>query len=182
MKKIVWIGLLLALPVVGFFGYWLMHPGLHMHFVYRPLLLTDEQIDHMKTHPNEELLSLTGKELYMKHVSLVLRIQNKGEVYTGGPLLLRVEGTEGWLEVQVSEIAPKNSKNGMSSQEYVLPLGTQNFSQSDKPIHIDVDVYKMWVANCSGGCPKKQYFRPNFKYEYYLYSDEKIERVGDIAF
>ena len=51
MKKIVWIGVLLALPVIGFFGYRLMHPSLHMHFVYRPVLLTDEQTDYM-TNPS----------------------------------------------------------------------------------------------------------------------------------
>jgi len=61
MKKIVWIGVFLVLPVIGFFGYRLMHPSLHMHFIYRPVLLTDEQTDYMRTHPNETLIGLTGK-------------------------------------------------------------------------------------------------------------------------
>ncbi len=182
MKKIVWIGVLLALPVIGFFGYRLMHPSLHMHFVYRPVLLTDEQTDYMRTHPNETPMGLTGKETYMKHVNLVLQIRNEGEIYTGGVLRLHVEGSEDWREIQVSEVAPKNSKDGMSLQEYMIPLGIQNFSQSDKPIHVDIDVFNMWVAERSGGRPKSRYFRPNFRCEYYLRSDAQIERVGDVAF
>ncbi len=51
---------------------------------------------------------------------------------------------------------------------YVIPLGVQNFSQSDKPIHINIDVFNMWVAERSGGRPKSRYFRPNFRCEYYL--------------
>src|ERR1700722_17238135 len=133
-KKLIWICILL-LPVIGFFGYRLMHPSLHMHFVYRSVLLTDEQTNYVRTHPNEMLMGLTGKETYMKHVNLVLQIRNEGEIYTGGVLRLRVEGSENWREIQISEVAPKNSKDGMSLQKYVIPLGVQNFSQSDKPIH-----------------------------------------------
>lgn len=182
MKKIIGFGLFLVLLLVGFFGYRLILPSRHMHFIYHSRLLSDQQLDHMRMHPHEEPLSLTGKELYMQHVNLILRIQNEGDIYTGGSLLVKVEGTEVWHEIQVSEIAPKNSRNAKSFHEYVLPLGVQNFSRRDKPIHIDVDVHKMWVASHSGGPPKTQYFRPNFKYEYYLHSNEKIERIGDVAF
>ncbi len=182
MKKIIWICLLLAVPVVGFFGYRLTHPILHMHFVFRPTLLMDEQVDYVRAHPDEAPLCLTGRELYMKHVNFVLQIQNEGEIYTAGSLFLRAEGTEEWHEIWVSELAPKNSKNGMSSQEYIIPLGIQDFSQSDQPIHIDVDAYKMRISNHPGSCFKKRRFAPHFRYECYLHADRQTEHVGDVSF
>ncbi len=180
MKKIVWIGVLLVLLVIGFFGYQLTHRDLLVAFVYRPLLLTDEQIDYMRTHPNEAPVRLTGKELYMKNVNLVMRIKNEGEIYTGGPLYLRIEGTNKWHEIEVDEIAPKGSKTGESSRDYIIPVGVQNFSQSDQPINVEVNIYKMWRANHPEAEEEHKEnnheprFLPNIKYEYYLLSDEQV--------
>ena len=153
-----------------------------MHFVYRSMLITNEQVDYMRAYPKEDPICLAAKDLFLKPVNVVVQIKNEGEIYTGGPLLYRVDGTNGWHEIEVAEIAPKDSETGSSLREYVIPLGIQNFSQSDKPSYVDVDVFKMWVANRSGGHLEKRYFRPNFKYEYYLRSDKQIERVGDVTF
>jgi hypothetical protein len=178
-KKLIWICILL-LPVIGFFGYRFTHRDLLDAVVYRPLLLTDEQIDYMRTHPNEALVRLTGKELYMKNVNLVMRIKNEGEIYTGGPLYLRIEGTNKWHEIEVDEIAPKGSKTGESSRDYIIPIGAQNFSQSDQPVNIEVNIYKMWRANHHGAGEKykendhEPRFLSNIKYEYYLLSDEQV--------
>lgn len=179
-KKLIWICILL-LPVIGFFGYRVTHRDLLMAFVYRPLLLTDEQVSYMRMHPNTTPVSLTGKELYMKNVNLVVRIKNEGEIYTGGPLYLRIEGTNKWHEVEVDEIVPKGSRTGESSRDYIIPIGVQNFSQSDKPINIEVNICKMWRANHPGAGEKykendhKPRFLSNIKYEYYLLSDEQVD-------
>jgi len=179
-KKLIWIGIFLLL-VIGFLGYRCTHRDLLVSFIYRPLLLTDEQVDYMRTHPNETPTRLTGKELYMKPVNLVLRIQNDGEIYTGGPLYLRINGINKWHEIEVDEIAPKNSKTGESSKDFVIPIGMQNFSQSDKPVDIEVNIYKMWRANYSGAGAKYQNndhqprFLPEVKYDYYLLSDEQVD-------
>ena len=181
-KKLIWLGLLLV-AVIGFFGYRLMHRDLLMAFVYRPLLLTDEQVNYMRVHPNETPVHLTGKELYMKNVNLVVQIKNEGEVYTGGPLYLKIEGTDKWHEVEVDEIVPKGSKTGESSRNYIIPIGVQNFSQSDKPVNIEVNIYKMWRANHTGAGKKykkddhEPRFLPNIKYEYYLLSDEQVDSL-----
>src|ERR1700722_11440275 len=110
MKKIVWICLLLVLSIVAFLGYQFTHRDLLVAFTYRPLVLTDQQIDYMRIHPNETPIRLSGKETYLKHVNLVMKIQNEGEIYTGGPLYLKIEGANEWHEIEVEEIAPKNSK------------------------------------------------------------------------
>jgi hypothetical protein len=181
MKKKLISTCILLLLVVGFFLFRVTHRDLLAVFVYRPLLLTDEQINYMRAHPNETPIRLTGKELYMKNVNLVVRIKNEGEIYTGGPLYLRVEGINKWHEVEVDEIAPKDSKTGESLRDYIIPIGVQNFSQSDKPIDIEMNSYKMWRSNYSGAGEKykendhKPHFFANIKYEYYLLSDEQID-------
>ena len=182
MKNILaWICVLL-LSVIGFVGYRYMHPSLRMHFVYRSALLTNEQVDYMRAHPDEEPVCLAAKDLFLKPVNIVVQIINEGEIYTGGPLYCRIEGENDWHEIDVDEIAPRGSKAGSSSKKYVIPLGIQSVSQGEKPVYVDIDVFKMWVANRPGNHSGKQYFRPNFKYEYYLRSDKQIERVGDVSF
>lgn len=181
MKKwLIWICILLLL-VIGFLGYQFTHRGLLVAFKYHPLLLTDEQVDYMRAHPNEAPVRLTGKETYLKHVNLVLRIQNDGEIYTGGPVYLRIEGTSEWHEIEVDEIAPKGSKTGESSRDYIIPIGVQNFSQSDQPIPVDMNIYKMWEANYAHAGEKykendhKPRFLPSIAHEYYLLSDEQVD-------
>jgi len=141
-KKWIWILVLFLVAIGGFVAYRIKHRDLFMHFVYEPFLLSDEQVDYMNNHPNEALAPLPAKDLYMKHVNVVIRVRNKGEIYTKGPLYWRI-GEGKWQKIDVEEISPMNSKDGVSSRTYVIPYGIQNFSQSEKSVYIQTEIMKM---------------------------------------
>jgi len=141
-KKWIWILVLLLVAIGGCVAYRIKHRDLIMYFIYNSYLISDEQASHIKNHPDEEPVRLPAKDLYMKNVNVVIRIKNEGEIYTKGPLFWRID--EGEVhKIHIEEISPKNSKEGVSSRTYIIPFGIQDFSQSDKPIYIQMGTTKM---------------------------------------
>ncbi len=85
-------------------------------------ILTDEQISYMLAHPNENVRQPTKKELFLKPVSLVLRVRNLNGGAAEGQLSWSMPEKR-WNSVYVNNI-PTNRNTKQQFSDIIISLGT----------------------------------------------------------
>lgn len=97
----------------------------------KPYLLNDEQAARLLAHPDEEIQQPPQKELYLKNVNVVLRIQNRGRTMPWGTLAYSTDHAN-WWKMDVA-VPPMNAKNGKPFYDFIIPVGVVVLHDNNDP-------------------------------------------------
>jgi len=125
-----------------FFVRWMFsNRGYAKKIEVKPYLLNDEQVLHLLSHPEEEIQQPPQRELYMKNVNVVLRIQNQGHTEPWGSLAYSTNPPYFWDKIDV-KIPSMYGKRGKPYFDFVIPIGIEVLFNNDELPPIEV----RWIS------------------------------------